>query len=329
MGYAKWIDKEMNFLRIFEGLEGRSKMLAQARRQFDAANGTPIRWVVAEEKLAGALRKMFREVRLEIEVIHVPPGFVESSQLMRETYYAGVYWHARLESAEACARRAERFFHLLGRCDPAWTRWYETADSFEEARRRQFTTTATHFQKLFAQKDHQIGDGFSFSLWTGDNLQETSGIDVGCGYSSLRLHSSCVLTPCNGGPIGERVLTASVMTEVLRAIALAWEPEWGVVTSHQYDELLLEKVMPAGTSVGWVMYFSRLRGKVPPLPEPVRIEPVEDQGTLVILTSERFSAANPEHVELAARVHEVLSQAGLLRKLQPWISPGDSDSDDP
>ncbi|KFE60946.1 hypothetical protein DB31_4570 [Hyalangium minutum] len=66
------------------------------------------------------------------------------------------------------------------------------------------------------------------------------------------------------------------------------------------------------------MYFSRLRGTVPPLPAPVRIEPVEDKGTLVILTPERFTVSNPEHVALAARVHELLDRAGLLRKLQPW-----------
>jgi hypothetical protein len=237
---------------------------------------------------------------------------------MRETYYAGSYWLARSESAEACARRAELFFHLLGRCDPAWTRWYRTADSFEEARKRQFMTDATHFEKLFAQKANQVAAGFSFHLWTGDNLQETSDVDGCCGHSSLRLPSTCVLRPCGKGNIGERVLTTSVMAEVLRAMALAWDPEWGVVTSHQYDDLVSDKVMPAGTSVGWVMYFSRLRGTVPPLPAPMRMEPVEDKGTLIILTPERFTASNPEHVVLAARVHELLDRAGLLRPLRPW-----------
>ena len=130
--------------------------------------------------------------------------------------------------------------------------------------------------------------------------------------------SNCVLRPYKRGSIAERVLTASVMAEVLRAMALAWEPEWGVVTSHQYDDLVSEQVMAAGTSIGWVMYFSRLRGKVPPLPAPVRIEPVEDKGTLVTLTPERFTASNPEHVALAARVHELLDRARLLRPLQPW-----------
>jgi len=237
---------------------------------------------------------------------------------MIETYYAGSYWLARPEPAEACARRAERFFHLLGRCDPAWTRWFETADSFEQARRLQFATDAANFQKLFARKENQLGDGFTFHLWTGDNLEETSGVDGACGSADPRPPSSCVLKPYDEGLVGERVLTASVMAEVLRAMALAWDPEWGVATSHQHLEMAVKGFPYAGTFVGWVMYFSRLRGKVPPLPAPVRIEPVEDKGTLVTLTPEWFTASNPEHVALAARVHELLDKAGLLRRLQPW-----------
>jgi hypothetical protein len=235
---------------------------------------------------------------------------------MSETYYAGSYWLDRPESAEACARRAERFFHLLGRCDPAWTRWYETAGSFEEARERLFPTDAENFQKLLARKEHRIGEGFSFHLWTGDSLEETSGVDGNCGHSSLHLPSTCVLRPYDEGLVGERVLTTPVMTEVLRAMALAWDPEWGVATSHEHRDSVTEKAKP-GTFVGWVMYFSRLRGTVPPLPAPVRIEPVEDKGTLVLLTPERFTASNPEHVALAARVHELLDRARLLRPLQP------------
>jgi hypothetical protein len=236
---------------------------------------------------------------------------------MIETYYAGSYWLARPETAETCARRAERFFHLLSRCDSAWTRWYQTARSLEEARKRQFTTEAANFQKLFAQEKHQVSDGFSFHLWTGDSLEETSGVDGTCGLSSHRLSSTCVLTPQDEGLVGKRVLTASVMTEVLRAMILAWDPEWGLATSDAHRDSVTQQAKP-GTFVGWVMYFSRLRGPVPPLPAPVRIERVEDQGTLVILTPERFTVSSPEHVALAARVHELLSRAGLLRPLQPW-----------
>jgi hypothetical protein len=109
-----------------------------------------------------------------------------------------------------------------------------------------------------------------------------------------------------------------VLTEVVRAMALAWEPEWGVATSDAHRDMVVQGFPYAGTFVGWVMYFARQRGRVPPLPAPVRIEPVEDKGTLVILTPERFTASNPEHVALAARVHTLLERAGLLRRLQPW-----------
>ncbi len=237
---------------------------------------------------------------------------------MRETYYAASYWLARPESAEACARRAERFFRGLERCDPAWTRWYESADSFEEARTLPFTTDAASFQKLFAEEERAIEEGFSFGLWTGEDPQETSGVNGGCGSSSTQLPSNCVLRPYKRGPLSERVLTAPVMTEVLRAMALAWEPEWGIATSDVHRQMAVKGFPHAGTFVGWIMYFSHWRGKVPPLPAPVRVEPVEDKGVLVILTSEKFTVASPEHVALAAHVHELLDRAGLLRPLRPW-----------
>jgi hypothetical protein len=108
-----------------------------------------------------------------------------------------------------------------------------------------------------------------------------------------------------------------MMSEVVRAMALAWEPDWGVATSHEHQKLLTQDAKP-DVFTGWVMYFSRQRGAVPPLPAPVRVEPVEDKGTLVVLTPERFTVSNPEHVALAAHVHELLDRAGLLHPLRPF-----------
>ena len=102
-----------------------------------------------------------------------------------------------------------------------------------------------------------------------------------------------------------------MLAAVLRAMVLAWEPEWAVATSHEYREQTTQRAT-AGTFVGWVMYFSCRRGRIPPLPEPVRVEPVGNLGTLVTLTPERFTVSNPTHVELATRVHTLLDQAGLL-----------------
>jgi ABC-type molybdate transport system substrate-binding protein len=115
-------------------------------------------------------------------------------------------------------------------------------------------------------------------------------------------------------------LTVHALTQVLRAMVTTWEPEWGIAVSNAYrDEVL--KLQRVGTFVGWITYFSHQRGTLPPLPAPVRVEPVEDKGSLVILTPERFMASNPDHVALGAQVQELLDRAGLLKPLQP-VEPG-------
>jgi hypothetical protein len=73
--------------------------------------------------------------------------------------------------------------------------------------------------------------------------------------------------------------------------------------------------------VGWLMYCANRQGRVPPLPAPVRIERVQDKGTLITLTDERFTASNPEHVARAVRVHELLDRAGLLQCRWEALSP--------
>ncbi|MDY7231434.1 immunity 52 family protein [Hyalangium rubrum] len=236
---------------------------------------------------------------------------------MIETYYAGAYWLARHESAEACARRAEALFERLGRIEPTWRHWYETGSSFAEARERPFTPDTASFKALFERKQNRMGDGFSFWLWTGDSPEETTSVDGFCGSASFVPPPVCVFKPPSEGPLAHRVLTSAVLSEVVRAMALAWEPEWCVATSEQHRDMLANHGEVPDVFVGWVMYFSRQRGPVPPLPASVRVEPVEDKGTLILLTPERFTASNPEHVALAVRVQELLDAAGLLRPLQP------------
>lgn len=236
---------------------------------------------------------------------------------MTETYYCGTYWLARQESAAACARRAGLFFKQLSDSDPAWKNWHDTVEPGDEAEDLSSPSAAT-FERLFARKQYRDGpDGFRFWFWVGDTQPEATSVNVRCGSSTPLLPSLCALSLPEQGPVLRRVLTATIMAEALRAMALAWDPEWGIVTSDAHRDIVVAHPRP-GTFVGWVMYFSRQRGTVPPLPAPVRIEPVEDKGTLVILTPERFTASNPEHVALAARVQELLDRAGLLRPLRPF-----------
>jgi hypothetical protein len=236
---------------------------------------------------------------------------------MADSYYAGSYWLARQETAEACAQRAERFFRLLERCDPSWKCWTDAAAA-ETVQSTLVSPDASVFARMFETEDCRQGtDGFDFYLFSGDTVATASSVNVTCGSSTSAYPQACVLRLPDAGIVAARVLTAPVMTGVLRAMAVAWEPEWAVMTCNAHREMTSGKG-DAGTFVGWGMYFSWRRGTVPPLPSPIRVEPVEDKGTLIILTPERFSAFNEEHAALADRVHALLKKAGLLRPLRPW-----------
>ena len=71
-GYAKFIDAKFNPKGFFT--KGVDKLLAQATRQLRVAQGTPIRWIVAEEKFAAALRILFEERGIPIEVVQISPA---------------------------------------------------------------------------------------------------------------------------------------------------------------------------------------------------------------------------------------------------------------
>ncbi|MBZ4329492.1 immunity 52 family protein [Corallococcus sp. AS-1-12] len=133
-----------------------------------------------------------------------------------------------------------------------------------------------------------------------------------CGGYAQGNSNVCVLSLPSKGESAERLLTASMLTAVMRSMALAWEPDWAVAMSDAYREMDGRQGKD-DPWLGWVTYLPSHRGKVPPLPAPVRIEPVEDRGSLIILTPERFTVANPEHLELARRVRELLARAGLMR----------------
>jgi hypothetical protein len=238
--------------------------------------------------------------------------------MSEETYYAGAYWGCRPESAQECARRAETFFRLLAECDPGYARWFEKANSLERALQLQFEPTFDTFVRFFSRKKYQSGDdGFHFGAWTGHVERQQGGmVMLSCGSRAQGGPNSVLLYLPKVTPGKERVLTAPVLTRVMRAMVLAWEPEWAVITSGGFRDSLSEQGI-VGTFVGWLTYFSRQWGEVPDLPEPVRVEPVEDKGTLVVITPERLSAANPEHLDLGRCVQQVLEERGLLRRLLP------------
>lgn len=239
-----------------------------------------------------------------------------------ESYYVGAYWGSRKESPEECARRMAAFLNLLAPADPFLARWYKPAKTQKDALKHPLmppavpTLTELFRRGVNREEGGPIFEDLGFSFWLGNGggNYDRAGLRTTCGCSSAAVSNACVLSlPTLGhGANADRVLTAPVLTGAVRSMALAWEPDWAVATSSDHRDILSEKGR-AGTFIGWVTYLSRRRGVVPPLPAPVRIEPVKDRGTLLVLTSERLTARNPAHVDLGRQVRELLDRAGLMQ----------------
>jgi hypothetical protein len=112
--------------------------------------------------------------------------------------------------------------------------------------------------------------------------------------------------------VRERLLRVPVLTEVLTSMATAWDPDFAMAGSIE----MVDQVEKKGDEVrvGWLTYLSRRLGTLPPLPAPVRIEPVGALGWLLVLSPEPMTASNPEHVAFTVRVRELLDRAGLIER---------------
>jgi len=242
---------------------------------------------------------------------------------MQERYYVGAYWGARKETALECARRAELLFHMLARCDPSFAQWYRAGrGSPRELPGHPVRPEVKDLEALFLSGGNRtdLGEniiedlGFSKILWNAK--KGATDIHLHCGeYSPWGSGNVCLLYPPTEGTVQERLLRVPVLVEVLTCMATAWDPDFAVATSSEMVDLIEKRKREV--RVGWLTYLSRRLGTVPPLPAPVRIEPVGSLGWLLVLSPERMTADDPEHVALTARVRELLDRAGLIERPAP------------
>jgi restriction endonuclease fold toxin 5 of polymorphic toxin system len=70
LGYDKHFDADLKPKRYFQGAR---RLVRQAQRQQQVANGVPIRWHVAEPRMVAILKKLFRDAEIKgIDVVYTP-----------------------------------------------------------------------------------------------------------------------------------------------------------------------------------------------------------------------------------------------------------------
>ena len=241
---------------------------------------------------------------------------------MFEWYYVGGYWGVRKETALECARRAEVFFHMLARCDPTFAQWYRRGRGFpRELPGYPVRPEAQEWEQLFLQGrnrndvDKGVIEHLGFMTHVWNAKKERTRVSFNCGAYSPGAVNSCLIDPPDEGPVRERILSAPVLAEVLTSVATAWDPDFAIASSTEMVDVV--KKRKEEVRVGWLTYLSRRLGKLPPLPAPLRIAPVGTLGWLLVLSPERMTASNPEHVAFTARVRELLDRAGLIERPEP------------
>ena len=242
---------------------------------------------------------------------------------MQEDYYVGAYWGPREESALECAKRAELFLKLFAKCDVTFTQWFRGGRG---APRNQpghpVGLNVAELEEFFlggrsrTDRGKKVIErlGFNRSMWNAK--KDASDIHFSCGsYSPWGGPNSCLLKPTREKEIRERLLHMPVMNAVLTSMVTAWDPDFAMASSSEMVGLVEKGDFEV--RMGWLTYLSRRLGRLPPLPAPVRIEPLGERGWLLILSEEPMTASNPEHVAFTLRVRDLLDRAGLIARPGP------------
>jgi hypothetical protein len=209
---------------------------------------------------------------------------------------------------------------MLARCDPSFTQWYHPGRGFpRELPGWPLRPEMAELEKFFlkgrnrADVGREVIEDLGFRRMVWNAKEKATDLSMTCGgYSPWGSPNNCLLEPDRQGEVRERLLCVPVLTEVLTSMATAWDPDFAMASSSEMVDLVEKK--GGEVRVGWLTYLSRRLGTLPPLPAPVRIEPVGALGWLLVLSPEPMTASHPEHVAFTRRVRNLLDRAGLIAR---------------
>lgn len=224
-----------------------------------------------------------------------------------ETFFCRFLWEAREEDIDTCADRLSSCLTDLSSIDPLFLAWRNPEKPRTHYRvplqRRQLVRLLQNGVNRRDDNQEIIPElGFSVTLLP-EKLASGFRFSICCGGYSPWVNNTCSIRFSNEGEVTDRLLQIPKLVQFAKTIIRNWQPEHGVITSHQCSDLLSPPSFDK--EVGWVTYLSERYGKIPPMPPAVEVEKLEN-GHLVILSREHFSVRNPRNVRA------VMALASLL-----------------
>jgi len=225
-----------------------------------------------------------------------------------DTIFASFFWGPRQEDANECADRLSRFFGELRAITPVFAMWTRVGGRSEPARRSPIEKPilSEWFARSVLRTDigsHPMPEGgFTLSFLTRYEPERDISLTVSCGVYSKWVPNVCSMRFPNAGKAARETLQLPVLVKIAKAAVTCWQPDRGVISSHEAREKLSS---PIGAPVGgWITYLPAKYARLA-VPPGGASESVRD-GRLIIATPDRFSSANPTHMRFARELTRML-----------------------
>lgn len=161
--------------------------------------------------------------------------------MMGETGLLGLYWGARQQPFETCARRAYQAFRALQ--SAGYERYFFLGRSRKEALKRRFEVSEDNVRAALRKGVNReempprapIPDlGWRLSFWSGDANDESYGISILCGAYSPPVSNCVVIDLPQAGPFSLSTSRDRAL-DAYRALVAIWEPEQAVLCEGSID----------------------------------------------------------------------------------------------
>lgn len=229
-----------------------------------------------------------------------------------QTYWARFYWSARQEDADQCAEHIRALLVNLAQIDEALNRFQIVDPRGETVAFSQTETQLAGALREGVNRNDVDGKPIDKLGYTLRLRNEGTHIHTAVGCYSEWVPNAFLLGPIRRS-ILPRLCQCSKMRSIAHAVVGHLDPDHGVVTSDEYEDLVYDYenpgfvVKPGKLMGGWLTYVSRRLA--PKLPFTDNASSIDDLGQIIVATDEVFDAGIQSHVDSANRISRCLASS--------------------
>ncbi|MDB5362065.1 MAG: hypothetical protein JWO51_3362 [Rhodospirillales bacterium] len=218
------------------------------------------------------------------------------------------YWGNRREGLEAAAMRMARMLDSLEPIHPAFDAWV-TENPVDE-QWKPFGGQPCTTQGLVADFQADLasiqidriaipGFGFMTGAWNGKEGDRTVSFQCALeNTDSPQIFPNLTSFTLRSRQFGDPTLICTeILTQVLSAVAKAWNPVWATVFPQDLWDVL--EFPPAPLRTGWITYLSKPLADKFVVPQGFRTEAGPDGSLIIVTTDKVFDPENSAHIALA------------------------------